>query len=130
MEGRAIIGPRPSLAEPRGASDSRGWNPQEYHWIVEIGGQVIGEVELVHDQQQRARLRRLRIDPAWQHTAALARLLDCVGRFCREHGQVRVEADHGCAPRWVLGLLKRRGLHVNHRRTIPANELWEPVPVR
>jgi GNAT superfamily N-acetyltransferase len=89
----------------------RVWYPREYHWVVEIGGQVVGEAELIHEDLHSARLHRLRIDPAWQRTQALWRLIHSVHQYCYDHGRLRLQLDAGCAPRWVMTLLRRNGGH-------------------
>jgi hypothetical protein len=97
--------------------DSRSDSSRQYRWVVKIGGHVVGEAELLHDSEESARLRRLRIDPAWQHTAALKHLICSVEQFCNDHGSLCLRLDPGCAPRWVMNLLRRRGSFLSPTRS-------------
>jgi len=105
---------RPHVRKSKSTKAAPSWRPKEYHWVVEIGGEVIGEVDLVHDSRTTARLRRLRIDPAWQRTAALSRLIQCVQQFCWHHGRLRLNLEPGCAPRWLVHMLERGTPMVAH----------------
>lgn len=125
----AWSGPRPILADRKLREDQPTWRPKEYHWVVEIGDQIVGEVELVHDSQHTATLRHLRIDPAWQRTAALSRLIECVRQFCWDHGRLRLKLEPGCAPRWMLQVLQRRGLQLSSRWQTGGRDIWEPEPM-
>jgi len=120
---------RPFIGDRRPQEDKTTWRPREYHWIVEIGGQVIGEVDLVHDSHHTALLRRLRIDPAWQRTAALSRLIECVRQFCWNHGRLRLHLEPGCAPRWMLHVLQQQGLRLSSPCQTGGQEIWEPQPM-
>jgi hypothetical protein len=124
----ARFGRHPVAGDCRPKEDETTWRPREYHWVVKIGGQVIGEVDLVHDSQHTALLRRLRIDPAWQRTAALSRLIECVRQFCWKHGRLQLNLEPGCAPRWMLHMLQRRGLQLSSRWQTGGQEIWKPQP--
>lgn len=118
-----------AVADRKPRDEQPTWKPREYHWVVEIGGQVVGEIELVHDSQHTALLRHLRIDPAWQRTAALSRLLECAHQFCWNHGRLRLDLEPGCAPRWMLQVLQRRGLRFSNRRQTGGRDIWTCDPI-
>jgi len=125
----AWSGPRATVADRRPRDEQPTWMPREYHWVVEIGNQVVGEIALVHDSQHTALLRHLRIDPAWQRTAALSRLLECADQFCRTHGRLRLNLEPGCAPRWMLQVLQRRGLRFSSQRQTDRHDIWACAPI-
>lgn len=125
----AWFGRSPIMGDRRAQEDGSVWRPREYHWVVKIGGQVIGEVDLVHDSHHTALLRRLRIDPAWQRTAALSRLIECVRQFCWNHGRLRLNLEPGCVPRWMLPMLQRRGVQLSSRWQTGGQEIWKPQPM-
>lgn len=125
----AWLGPRPALTNRKLRDSQPTWRPKEYQWVVEIGGQIVGEIRLVHDSQHTALLRHLRIDPAWQRTAALSRLIECVRQFCWNHGRLRLNLEPGCAPRWMLHVLRRRGLQFSSRWQTGGKDIWAPQPM-
>lgn len=118
----------------RGLRPSHGPAPRErtvtesrdhYVWVTELQGRVVGMVDLVRDGPHVARIRRLRVDPAWQHTAVLTKLIQRVHDYCWDHGCMKLVLDAGGTPRWVVGLLERLGCQVIQRDGAIAKNMLE-----
>ncbi len=92
--------------------------PESHFWVAETGGQVIGTVAVIKDAPLIARVRRLRVDPAWRDTALPARLLQTAVEFCRTHGYLKVVLDTHLEPAKALRLLDGDGLL--HGRSRPV----------
>jgi len=96
-----------------------------YVWAAELQGRVVGMIDLVREGPHVARIRRLRVDPAWQHTAVLNKLIQRVHDYCWDQGCMKLVLDAGSTPRWILRLLERLGCQVVERDGAMAKNVLE-----
>lgn len=94
-------------------------------WAAEIGGRLVGTIGLAPGGQHAARIQWLRVEPDWQHTAVLAKLIGKLYEHCCKQGYVRVVMDVGVAPQWIWRLLVRRGFRLLRRIRGPKSEVLE-----
>jgi N-acetylglutamate synthase-like GNAT family acetyltransferase len=85
---------------------------QEFVWVCNIGGRVVGTVGLRHEGHNAARICLFRVDPEWQHTSVPRKLIQCVRAYSRRCGLTRISMEPRVAPRWLLASLRRRGLEL------------------
>ena len=71
-------------------------------WQCHVGGESVGILGLIHVGRHVVRLCPFRIDPQWQHTAALTRLLQRAHEYCWNHSCLKVLVEEGSAPQWLL----------------------------
>jgi ribosomal protein S18 acetylase RimI-like enzyme len=83
---------------------------QEFVWVCNIGGRVVGTVGLRHEGHNEARICLFRVDPEWQHTSVPKKLIQCVRAYSRRCGLTRINMEPRVAPRWMVASLRRRGL--------------------
>ncbi len=100
-------------------------SPDQCVWAAEIGGRLVGTIGLVPDGAHVAHIHRFRVEPDWQHTAVLAKLIGQLYEHCCSEGYVRVVLDASIAPQWLWRLLVRRGFRLVRRIRGPRSEVVE-----
>jgi GNAT superfamily N-acetyltransferase len=99
--------------------------PQSHFWVAESQGVVIGTIAVIKDSAEIARVRRLRVDPAFRDSAVPARLLQTAVAFCRTHGYLKVVLDTHMEPRQALNILDGDGLLHGRSRRIEGKCILE-----
>jgi hypothetical protein len=74
-----------------------------------IGNHIAGVVRIVQDGPRSAKIVLFRVDPEWRHTRVTLNLINSVQKYCREHGQLKVNLKPHAAPSWMLGLMIQHG---------------------
>jgi hypothetical protein len=100
-------------------------DPMDCVWISALAGQVVGMVGLCHDGPHAARVRFFRVDPEWQHTCVLTRLVQCVYDYCLSHGFAKVVLPSHAIPPWMLRCLAHSGLRFAGPRDLGAEQMLE-----
>jgi RimJ/RimL family protein N-acetyltransferase len=94
-------------------------------WAAEIGGRVVGLIGLVPVGNKAARIAWFRIEPEWQHTSVLVKLIGQLHEHCRSQGYRRVALDVRLAPQWMWRMLARSGFRLLRRIRGPRSEVLE-----
>lgn len=94
-------------------------------WAVEIGGVVVAAVGLVPSSPRVARVHAFHVDPVWQHTSILAKLLRQLYGHCHSQGYERLTLNPRIAPPWIWRLFVRSGFRLLRKIRGPGGELLE-----
>jgi hypothetical protein len=100
-------------------------NEMDCSWVTMIAGEVVATVGLCYEGQYVARIYAFHVDPQWQHTSAVTKLIDCVRNHCSARGFVKVLLDSRTAPRWLISCMQRRGFRFGGRRSIAGRDTCE-----
>ena len=100
-------------------------SPSGCVWQSHVGGESVGILGLIHVGRHVVRLSPFRIDPQWQHTAALTRLLQRAHEYCWNHSCLKVLVEEGSVPQWLHHLLDRHGFHMARRRQAAGRYVLE-----
>lgn len=94
-------------------------------WVAKLQDKVVGMVHILHEGPHVARLHCFRIQPQWQHTPVLTRLIDCVHGYCWNEGYLKLLVESRVTPRVVQQMLHHRGFQLIRRKRIGDSELLE-----
>jgi CheY-like chemotaxis protein len=94
-------------------------------WLAEAGEKVVGSIGVGHITPDIVKIRQLRIDPEWQHTAIPNSLIDRVREYCWSHACHRIVLEYGTAPGWFTRLLERRGLGTPRQQVVEGKSWLE-----
>jgi N-acetylglutamate synthase-like GNAT family acetyltransferase len=100
-------------------------HPNDCLWIVKIQDQVIGTVGLRHEGPHVAKVSNFRIQPEWQRTSVLSRLIDRLHRYCWEQGYLKLLVDSRIARPIAQHFAQHRGFLAVRRKRVAANEYDE-----
>jgi N-acetylglutamate synthase-like GNAT family acetyltransferase len=111
--------------------ESYGRDGFSHFWVAEADGHLIGTVAIAHDDTggQRidiAHLRRLRVDPAWQHDARVAvRLLEVATAHARAKKYLKLVVHTPVDDARYRALLERLGFVFARRRQVHDRPVLE-----
>ena len=76
------------------------WPPYDLDrfWVSMLGDRMVGALGLVRVAQRVAKITLFHVDPDWQHTVVVARLLQPVYEYCWEQGCLKVIVEAGAMP--------------------------------
>lgn len=86
-----------------------------HFWIAELDGCVLGTIGVARDGEHRAEIRRLRVEPQWQHAGIAERLVETALAHCVHHGYLKVVLDTRFDTDAALSLFDR--FSFQHTRT-------------
>jgi N-acetylglutamate synthase-like GNAT family acetyltransferase len=107
----------------RGLPAVRRESRNPYAWGEEVGGRLVGLIGLVPTGNRTVRVRWLRVDPEWRHTAIAAKLIDGLRNHCCGQGYLKVVADAKIAPSWLWRQFERRGFRLCRQEESGGREL-------
>ena len=64
-----------------------------HFWVAELDGRVLGMIGVASYREDRAEIRRLRVDADWQQTGIAERLVETALAHCSHHGYLKVVFD-------------------------------------
>jgi N-acetylglutamate synthase-like GNAT family acetyltransferase len=94
-------------------------------WISVSDDQAIGVLGVFQAAQHVAAITCFRVDPQWQHTAVVTRLLRELHRFCEKRDCLKVRVEVRAMPGWMFYTMERCGFIFSHRRQSVKKERWE-----
>ena len=97
-----------------------------HFWVAELDHQIIGMIGVARDEGHKAEIRRLRVDPAWQHTDVVAiKLMEFALYHIKVHGFLKVVFDTRFEKDTAVGIFDRFGFQHTRSRTHHDKELLE-----
>ena len=118
LELRRLRIARPSL---RGSRIS---HPRDRLWLAKIGDQVVGRIGILHEGRHVARLSCFGVQPGWEQTPVVARLMDQVHHYCCNQGYLKLVVPSHVAPLVLQQILDHRGFQlVRRKRSGPTERL-------
>jgi hypothetical protein len=100
--------------------------PPNRFWVAECGGRIIGTLGLVQEEKGVGHLRRLRVDPKWQHDDHVAgRLIQVAAAYAREKGFLKLVLHTPVDDRRMIPLLGRWGLLLARKRVVHDRPIIE-----
>lgn len=89
---------------------------EPYGWVAEAGGCVLGFIGMVPEGNGTVRVRWLRVESEWGHTAVAGKLIRLLREHCSRHGYLQVVAEAALAPAWFWRLFQRGGFRMKPRQ--------------
>ena len=100
-------------------------DPRHHLWVAELDGRIIGMVGVGSDEEHTAEVRRLRVEPDYQHTALAVRLLETALKHCKDSGFLKIRLDTRFDKSTALEHFDRLGFQHTRTREVPGKELLE-----
>lgn len=98
---------------------------RHHFWIATGDGKVLGMIGVGSDDDHTAEVRRLRVDPAYQHTDVAAQLLQIAIDHCKHHGYLKVRFDTRFEKEDAVDMFDRVGFQHTRTRNRTEKELLE-----
>jgi N-acetylglutamate synthase-like GNAT family acetyltransferase len=111
--------------------ESYGRDSFSHFWVAEAEGRVIGTVAIAHDDTDEKRidiahLRRLRVDPAWQHNGRVAvRLLEAATTLARAKKYLKLVVHTPIDDTRCRAMLGRLGFIFARKRRVHDRSILE-----
>ena len=100
-------------------------DPRHHLWVADLDGRVVGMIGVGSDEDHTAEVRRLRVEPEYQHTAIASRLLETALVHCKDAGFLKVRLDTRFEKGAALQHFDRCGFQHTRTRDAPGKELLE-----
>ena len=100
-------------------------DPRHHFWVAQVHDRVVGMIGVGSDERDTAEIRRLRVDPAYQHTAIARALLQTAVAHCRHHGYLKVVLDTRFEPEAAVDLFDQVGFQHHRTKSLHGKELLE-----
>jgi ribosomal protein S18 acetylase RimI-like enzyme len=99
---------------------------RHHFWIAEVDGQVLAMIGVASDEEHTAEIRRLRVDPQYQHTDIATKLLETAIAHCKHHGFLKVRLDTRCSTQSAaVNLFDKIGFQHTRTKALHGKDLLE-----
>ncbi len=96
-----------------------------HFWVAEVHGEVVGMIGVAAEEGHTAEVRRLRVDPSFQHTDIAEKLVETALAHCKHHQYLKVRLDTRFDPDAVVDLFDRFGFQHVRTKSIQGKDLLE-----
>ncbi len=125
VEPRPGLDPRRLRIERSSLHGSRIPHPRDRLWLAKIGDQVLGMIGVLHEGRHVARLSCFGVQPGWEQTALVTRLMDLVHHYCWNQGYLKLLVPSHVAPSVLQQILDHRGFQLVRRKRSGQTERLE-----
>ena len=97
-----------------------------HFWVAELDHRIIGMIGVMREEGHKAEIRRLRVEPEWQHAEIIPiRLMEAALYHCKVHGFLKIVFDTRFEKESAVGLFDRFGFQHTRSRTHHDKETLE-----
>jgi GNAT superfamily N-acetyltransferase len=96
-----------------------------HFWVAQYEDQLVGMVGVARESQNRAEIRRLRVEPTYKGQGIAVKLMEEALTFCRHHGYLKVVLDTSLEQTAATEIFDRSAFQHNRTKTIGGKELLE-----
>jgi ribosomal protein S18 acetylase RimI-like enzyme len=98
---------------------------ESHFWVAEVDSTIVGMIGVAREREHTAEIRRLRVDPQFQHLAIGEKLVETALAHCKHHGYLKVVLDTRFDPDAVLDLFDRFGFQHTRTKSTGSKDLLE-----
>ena len=119
------IAPNDTGADVENIQEAYLQEESSHFWVAELDGHVLGMIGVARDHDHHAEIRRLRVDPDWQHTVIGARLVETALAHCSHHGYLKVVLDTRFDTDAAMSLFDRFAFQHTRTRSLHGKDQLE-----